>query len=333
MRAWYRRQAFLLNMGLALLLGWLATSWFAKGGTLHMDLLQPFLVGAIFCISGLILPTKALLQATLRLRVHVALQLFILGLLPAIGWAIVATGVIDHWNPSLRSGVLILACLPTTITSCVVLTRTAGGDEALALVGAASGSVLGVAICPWTILALTGVRPEAPLQQIVWNLCYQTLLPLAVGQLIRWKYTTWCDHYRPILGIWSNRCFLLILPYVVATTFASGAVAVDGTMLLNGLLAALCGLALSLSLAGAIAKLPWLRLDRRGQIAFRLCGSQKSAAIGVPLILLLAAGRDDVGLLCLPIILFHASQLIIGGILADRWHRQGQALPKPCASA
>ncbi len=321
MRAWLRRQSFLLGLGLAMICGALGAEWLARGGHLHLERLQPLLIGAIFLIAGLILPATALWDATRRLRVHVAVQIFILIALPALAYALALSGLLDTWPAGLRSGVLILACLPTTITSCVVLTRSAGGDEALALVIAATGSVLGVLICPWTILWLTSVRPDAPLLGVFRDLALQTLVPLAIGQLIRLRCQAWCDRQRPALGRWSNRCFLVILAYVVATTVASGSVRVDAQMLGLAGAAVLAGFTLALLGARLLARWPWLRLNHGGRIAVQLCASNKSAAIGVPLIGLLAADRADIGLLCLPVVLYHALQLVVGGVLADRWRR------------
>lgn len=321
MRDWLRRQSFLLGLGLAIIIGALGAPWLGRDGHLHLERVQPLLIGAIFFIAGLLLPASALWQATRRLRVHLAVQVFILLALPAVAYAVVLSGVLDSWPDGLRSGVLILACLPTTITSCVVLTRSAGGDEALALVMAATGSVLGVLICPWTILWLTGVRPDAPLLGVFTDLVLQTLVPLAIGQVIRLRCQAWCDRQRPALGRWSNYCFLVILAYVVATTVAGGSVRVDAQMLGMASVAVLCAFTFALTGASLLAQWPWLRLTSGGRIAVRFCASNKSAAIGVPLIGLLAADRADIGLLCLPVVLYHALQLIVGGVLADRWRR------------
>jgi len=326
MWAWLQRQSFLIGMAIAIGAGVVGAEWFAKGGTLHLDRIQGGLIAAIFLISGLVLPATALWSAGRRLRVHASLQIFILVVLPAAAWAIMATGLFASWPDSLRSGLLILACLPTTITSCVVLTRAAGGNEALAVIAAATGGVLGVMVCPWTILLLTGVRPDAPMLHVVGDLALHVLVPLAVGQLIRWRHTAWCERRRSTLSRWSNWCFLVILLHVVATTVASSANSIDARTL--GLtLAAVTG-AFFCALLGAtlLARWSWLGLDHAGQIALRFCGSNKSAAIGVPLIGVLAAGRADLGILCLPVICYHVLQIIVGGILAERW-RQSSAAP------
>lgn len=336
MTAWLKRSSFLIGLAFAIACGWIGADWLARGGRLRLEYAQPFLIGFIFLVSGLVLPGTALIQATVRLRVHAALQGFILLGVPLLAWGVAATGCFDAWPEGLRAGVLILACLPTTITSCVVLTRTAGGDEALALVAAASGSVVGVAVCPWTILALTGVRPEAPLLQVVTNLAVQTLLPLAVGQVLRLRWHVWFDHQRKELGQWSNRAFLVILAYVVATTISGGSVRLDAGILLRAGLAVGIGLPSLLLLAAGLARIPLLRLDRAGRIAVQICAAQKSAAIGIPVVGLLATGRDDIGLICLPIVLYHACQLVVGGILADRWGRgvgPGSADPENRRSA
>jgi len=326
MRDWLRRQSFLIGMAVTILIGALFADWLGRGGHLRLERVQPLLIGSIFLIAGLVLPGATLWAATRRLRVHVAVQAFILLVLPVVAFGVALSGVLDGWPDGLRSGVLILACLPTTITSCVVLTRSAGGDEALALVASASGSVLGVLICPWTILWLTGVRPDAPLERVIGDLALQTLLPLAIGQLLRLRCVAWCERHRPTLGRWSNRFFFLILAYVVATTVAGGSVRVDARVLGLASLAVIVGFAIALAGASLLARLPWLHLNEPSRIAVRLCGSNKSAAIGVPLIGLLAAGRTDIGLLCLPVVLYHALQLVVGGVLADRWSRRAPAV-------
>ena len=63
-------------------------------------------------------------------------------------------------------------------------------------------------------------------------------------------------------------------------------------------------------------------LDRPARIALLFCGSNKSLATGLPMASVLFSG-SHVALLVLPLMIYHQSQIIAGGILAGRLARGG----------
>jgi sodium/bile acid cotransporter 7 len=65
-------------------------------------------------------------------------------------------------------------------------------------------------------------------------------------------------------------------------------------------------------------------------VAATICASQKTMALGVPLVSLLFAGQGDLSLLTLPLVLYHALQLTVSGLLAPGWRRW---LERPAAAA
>jgi sodium/bile acid cotransporter 7 len=86
-------------------------------------------------------------------------------------------------------------------------------------------------------------------------------------------------------------------------------------------------LALVLLLAWNIGK--WLGFKREDRIVLLFCGSKKSLASGVPMAGVLFPAAT-VGLVILPVMLFHQIQLIICAVLA---RRLGQEPPEEGASA
>jgi sodium/bile acid cotransporter 7 len=52
------------------------------------------------------------------------------------------------------------------------------------------------------------------------------------------------------------------------------------------------------------------------------CGTKKSLATGVPMAHLVFAGHAGLGLILLPIMLYHPLQLLICTPLANRWARE-----------
>ncbi|HEX2100672.1 MAG TPA: bile acid:sodium symporter, partial [Candidatus Synoicihabitans sp.] len=55
------------------------------------------------------------------------------------------------------------------------------------------------------------------------------------------------------------------------------------------------------------------------RIAAVFCGSKKTLASGVPMAQIIFAGHPGIGLILLPIMIYHPLQLILCGWLAGRW--------------
>jgi sodium/bile acid cotransporter 7 len=98
-----------------------------------------------------------------------------------------------------------LSCLPPPVSSAVILTQAAGGNEAAAVFNSAFGSVLGIFVTPLLLFQLvtcrkttivypivnaflfmqTGVSTAVSASSILSQLSLTVLLPLIVGQLVR----------------------------------------------------------------------------------------------------------------------------------------------------
>ena len=63
-------------------------------------------------------------------------------------------------------------------------------------------------------------------------------------------------------------------------------------------------------------------LSREDKIAAMFCGSKKTLASGVPMAKLIFGAHPGLGLILLPIMIYHPLQLVICGVLAQRWTKQ-----------
>jgi sodium/bile acid cotransporter 7 len=52
------------------------------------------------------------------------------------------------------------------------------------------------------------------------------------------------------------------------------------------------------------------------------CGSKKTLASGVPLARLIFGAHPGLGMMLLPIMIYHPLQLLVCGVLAGRWARR-----------
>ena len=71
-----------------------------------------------------------------------------------------------------------------------------------------------------------------------------------------------------------------------------------------------------LAIAWQIGRVCKLRAQDR--VAVLLISTQKTLALGLPLLNLIFGGRPDLALLCTPLLLQHPLQLIVGSVLSPR---------------
>lgn len=184
-------QWFILGLGLAIGLaaavpnlgktgGWIRAEWSVK---------VPAIV-LIFIISGIGLKTKVLFTAIADLRIHLLVQAISLALIPAIGHGIAMGLRARSFNPWLANGLVVMASMPTTVSTNVVYTQKAAGNEAAALVNSVIGNIIGIFITPCWLGLFLDVSGQAPYSKVLTELAYTIIAPLLLGQLLQYTLPT-----------------------------------------------------------------------------------------------------------------------------------------------
>ncbi len=312
---------FLLGMALAVLLAWLFPDPGARGGWLYPELLTKAGVALIFFLHGVALAFAALKAGTLHWRLHLVVQLCTFLLFPAIGLLFLKT-LGGGLSADLQLGVFYLCALPSTVSSSVALTAAARGNVPAAVFNATLSSLLGVFLTPlWIGLLLTTAGESMPIGPVILDLMLWLVLPLVLGQLARpllggfvgrhkkritsidrftiliLVYTSFCDSMKE--GIWSEQSFGTLVLTVVG-----------------------CGVLFFVVMAvvGVVCDLVGFPVEDRITAIF--CGSKKTLASGVPMAQLIFGAHPGIGLILLPIMIYHPLQLIICGVLAGRWAKR-----------
>ncbi len=114
-------------------------------------------VALIFLITGCTLPTKVLLENYSRWKIHIFVQLQSFLLTSVIVYGVVSLCATnpDFMDPGLLVGMIFTGCVPTTISSNVIMTKQANGNQALTVVQSTLGNFLGPFISPLLILMYT----------------------------------------------------------------------------------------------------------------------------------------------------------------------------------
>ena len=111
-------------------------------------------VAVIFIVTGCTLPTRALLENYSRWKLHLFVQSQTFLMTSAVVYAIVSICATNprFMDPALLVGMIFTGCVPTTISSNVVMTRQAHGNTALTVVQSTLGNFLGPFLSPLLII-------------------------------------------------------------------------------------------------------------------------------------------------------------------------------------
>ncbi|KAI9306998.1 SBF-like CPA transporter family-domain-containing protein [Cunninghamella echinulata] len=350
---------FLLGLIFAIILAWQFPDVARKGGYIKAEWsIKWGAVIIIFLISGLSLRTKILAQTILRIRLHLLIQIINLLIIPGFVFGLVLLFFKLHMplNSFLLIGVVIAASTPTTVSSNVVMTKNANGNEASALMNAALGNVLGIFVSPALVSVFQGPLIAATPEEespgdangkidfisVLKQLGLTVLLPLIVGQIIQWFFT---EQVAKIKVKWrlsdiSSIALLTMVWSVFSDAVYNGSFSAVSPVDIVAVAIMNAGFYILFSLLSwFLAYLPipypgpaWLqnlRYSREDTVAVMYCGATKTVAMGVPLINVLYQNGNPgtVGVLSTPLLLYHVEQLILGNFeveILKKWVKRGQ---------
>lgn len=321
MKTWVGRNWFLVGLAAAVGTAFLFPAAGADGGALHADVSTKVAVSVIFVLQGLILPLEAVHAGLMRWKLHVMVQSWIFVVIPFL--AIALEIVFGRYFPSeFRIGFLFLAVLPTTISSAVVLTSLAGGNAAGALVNTTLSNLAGVVVTPLWLGILLQAKGEAlPLKPLVTAIALMILLPFVLGQCIRPFVTALINrHVHRLRDAGSVLILFIVYAAFCDSVQSSLWSAYDWRLVVSA--AAAVAMLFGGALVAATAGARLFGLEGGDRVAALMCAPQKTLAAGVPMAKLVFAASPALGLILLPVMLYHPLQLFAGGVLVNRMKRK-----------
>lgn len=319
-RTW-RVDGFMLGMVTAMALAAVFPAPGAHGGWMHPELLTKLGVALIFFLHGVLLSLPAMKAGALNWRLHIVVQGSTFLLFPLMGWLglRLAGGLIPA---DMQLGFFFLCALPSTVSSSVAMTAAARGNVAAAVFNATLSSLLGILLTPLWMTLIPHAAASIPLGPVVLDLMTWLLLPLLLGQLVRPWLGAWALRHKKRVSTLDRAIILLLVYTSFCDSMQLGVWKQEGiAVILAVVMGALLMFALVLGFTTGLCRL--LRFNAADRAAAVFCGSKKSLAQGVPIAQLMFAGNPALGLILLPIMVYHPLQLFLCGMLASRWARYG----------
>jgi sodium/bile acid cotransporter 7 len=314
---------FLIGMVAAVILASLFPEFGASRGAMHAETATNLGIALVFFLHGIGLPLEALKRGVLAWRLHAVIQGLTYIVFPLL-WLLFNALFKTAIPPDLMLGFAYLAALPSTISSSVAMTALGRGNVPVAIFNATLSGLLGIVLTPLLILWLADTHAQGmSLGETMLNIAQLLLLPIVVGQLLRPLIGHWfakIKHYTSNI----DKAVILMLVYaafcnsvqsglwrehgvgLIATTFAVDAVF----------------LAAILWLSTRTARL--MHCSHKDEVAIVFCGSKKTLASGIPMATLIFGAHPALGMIVLPIMLYHQLQLFVCSVMA---HRYAKAAP------
>jgi len=274
----------------------------------------------IFFIMGVALKTKELGKALANMKLNITIQFMSLIVIPAIMYGVYTGLKLTTLNPALNRGLVVLACLPVTTTTCNVLCKAADGNTAVSLFHSALGNLIGAFYTPSVLLLLLGNQSTVSFVDVFVKILETLLCPLIVGQIVHncfvgnkvvvWVqqksgdvtkffllviiWNTFCDTFSKKMDNVSTQDFIIVVSIVIASHI------------------------LYVVMAIGLYSRSFFALNHRTQVSAWFCSTQKTIVMGIPLVKIIFEGNPEIGLIQIPLLMYHPTQTLLASFFLGR---------------
>ncbi len=310
--------AILLFIGIA----YLFPQWARIDSPLPLGKINSIGISLVFFFYGLKLSKEKILEGLSNWRLHLLVQIctfIIFPVLVILLYPLAHYGHLEDW----WMGFMFLAALPSTVSSSVVMVSMAKGNVVAAIFNASISGLLGILLTPlWMSLFLYEHNMDFNLSGVYGKLLFEILLPVLSGLVLHRYWGNWARSNTRALSLFDKSMILLIIYKSFAHSFDEGVFEDIGNLeLLQVFVAVVLLFVLMLLVSLKLAQR--FRLNIEDQITLQFCGTKKSLVHGSVFTKLLFPASMPLGIILLPLMLFHALQIFVISILAKKWAERG----------
>ncbi|MBD1575193.1 bile acid:sodium symporter [Vibrio sp. S11_S32] len=320
-----KKEWFLVAMVVAMALATVIPNVGRSGGLLHLDQVTGIGIAIVFFLHGIGLSPQALKDGVNNWRLHLFIQCATFVVYPLL-WVIFGHGMQSIMPAALAFGFCFLFVLPSTISSSVAMTAIGKGNMPGAIFNASLSSILGVFITPFLIQYFMGLAGGAiNIMDSITSISKLLLLPMVLGQLLRPLLFSFIEKHKNIVGKQDKYVILLIVFNAFSDSIAEGiwhSFSVDD-LLLSVVICLVVLLFIVNFMRWSANKIGFNHAD---EVAAVFCGSKKTLAAGIPMAKVIFGADPRLGMILLPIMIYHPLQIFYCAILASRYQKHALAL-------
>ena len=286
-------------------------------GLVNLERITDIGISLIFFFYGLKLSPAQMKQGLRNYRLHLLVQFATFILFPLL---------ILAFRPFIKTqeqqiiwlAVFFLAALPSTVSSSVVMVVLAKGNVAGAIFNASISGLIGIVVTPlWISLFWQADGAVFDFSNVMLSLILKIVLPVFLGLLLHPYLGGFVKQHLKKMALFDKLIILLIVYKSFSKSFTAKLFEEIsmGSLVLIGL-SSLMLFVVTYAIIGALSGL--LHFSRDDRIAALFCGSKKSLVHGTVFSKVLFQNAAGQGLFLVPIMFYHALQLIIVSFIASK---------------
>lgn len=309
---------FVLAILVAIVVAYFFPQWGIATSPIPLDTISAVGIALIFFLYGLKLSPQKLKAGLGNYKLHLLVQACTFLVFPLV--VLLFRPLIQNAEHELLwLSFFFLAALPSTVSSSVVMVSIAKGNIPAAIFNASISGIIGIVITPlWMGLFIDDMQTDFDFTEIYTKLVLQILAPVILGLLLQRFWGAFIQKHTKKLTLFDKSIILLIIYKSFATSFNdgifSGVSLFDLAILGVGVLFLFV---LVYMLTGRIATALGFSIEDR--ITAQFCGTKKSLVHGTVFSKIIFGGMPGLGLVLLPLMIFHASQIMIISAIASRF--------------
>ncbi len=306
-----------------LLLAMIALAYFVPGieKVIPLHEISTYGISGIFFFYGLKLHPEKMKSGLSNWKLHALIQAATFMVFPMIVLAFLPF-MDQETHYTLWLTVFFLAALPSTVSSSVVMVSIARGNIPAAIFNASLSSLVGIVVTPlWMGIFMEAQNTSFDLGNVFLELLAKIILPVALGMAMHRFWGSFAEKHKNQLAMFDKAIILIIVYLSFSSSFAEKMFeAISWTELLFLGLAVISLFVIMLLLLNVVSKKLHFSIEDR--ITAMFCGSKKSLVHGTVFSNVLFSSMANAGIFLVPIMVYHAFQLFVISIVAERFHRR-----------
>ena len=308
---------FVLSIIGTILIAYFFPQWGAQESKIPIDTISAIGISLIFFFYGLKLNPTQLKAGLKNWKLHLLVQSATFLMFPLL--VLLFRPLIQNQEQeTIWLAFFFLAALPSTVSSSVVMVSMAKGNIPAAIFNASISGIIGIAITPlWMGLFVNDAQTDFDFTDIYLKLVGQIILPVVLGLLLQRFLGKFAHKHSSKLTLFDKSIILLIIYKSFAESFNDNIFSSVSLLDLGAIFIGVIVLfGIAFLLTGFISKK--LKLNTEDQITAQFCGTKKSLVHGTVFSKILFGNMASVGIILLPLMLFHATQILIISIVASK---------------
>ncbi len=313
----FKIDKFVLSIIAAITIAYIFPQFATQGSKIPINTIIGVGISLIFFFYGLKLSPSKIKEGLKNWKLHALVQTTTFLVFPLLV-LLLRPFIQNEEQETIWLAFFFLAALPSTVSSSVVMVSLAKGNIPAAIFNASISGIIGIVLTPlWMGLFVNNMQTDFDFTEIYFKLIVQIIVPVIIGISLQRFFGKFAQKHSSKLSLFDKSIIILIIYKSFSESFEGkifSSVSVFDLMLIYA--GVLVLFVMVFYFTGIIAKA--LKLNKEDQIAAQFCGTKKSLIHGTVFSKIIFSNMASIGIILLPIMLFHATQILIISIVATK---------------